>query len=248
MDTVLESITLTIDRDAIRSALRISPEGREAGRVESMTREAEAAGRPAAVYRAARIDRVRADGADIEGIAFDGDLIAENLAGQAHAFPFIATGGPEIEAWANSYTEMLERFRADAIATFALASAVDSLKSHILDRHNGGPLSMMNPGSLDGWRIAEQKKLFALFGASAERIGVSLTDSMLMRPLKSLSGILFFSSEGFINCSRCPRARCPARMAPFNGVESGAVGGCGHGAAATAVPRAAGLRPSCTPP
>ncbi len=230
MDTVLEGITLTIDRDALRSALRVAPEGREADRVESMTREAETAGRPAAVYRAANIDHVRADGADIEGIAFDGELIAENLAGQAYAFPFIATGGAEIEAWANSFTEMLERFRADVIATFALASAVDMLRNHIEDRHSGGPLSMMNPGSLEGWRIAEQKKLFALFGASADRIGVSLADSMLMRPLKSLSGILFSSSEGFINCSRCKRAYCPARRAPFNGEESGALGGCGHGA------------------
>ncbi len=230
METILEGIALAIDRNLLRSALRLSPEGREAEHVEHLTREAEAAGRPGAVYRAASIERVRADGADIDGMDFEGSLIAENLAGLEQAFPFIATCGPELEVWANSFTDMLERFRADVIASFALASAVDSLKNNIEGRYATGTLSMMNPGSLDAWKITEQKKLFALFGSSAEQIGVSLTESLLMRPVKSLSGILFSSSEEFVSCSRCARAYCPARRAPFDGREGRANGGCGHGA------------------
>ncbi len=230
MNTVLEGIALTIDREGLRSALRVPPDGPEAERVEAMARRAEELGRPSAVYRAARVDRVRADGADIDGLAFDGDLIAEKLAGQEHAFPFIATCGAAIASWADSHGDMLERFRADVIATFALASAVDSLKNHIETRHGTGPLSMMNPGSLDGWRIDGQRSLFGLFADATGRIGVSLTESLLMRPLKSLSGILFSSDGEFINCSRCDRAYCPARRAPFNGERGRATGACGHGA------------------
>ena len=131
-----------------------------------------------------------------------------------------------MEEWVHSYSDMLDRFRADVIATIALGSAVESLKKHIAELHDTGPLSMINPGSLEAWPMEEQRKLFAILGESAARIGVALTDSLLMKPLKSLSGILFASDQGFINCGRCPRADCPARRAPFDG-HTGTTGGCG---------------------
>lgn len=217
METVLEGISFSIDRGLLGAVLRVPPDGREAGRVEEMARQAEAAGSPSAVYRASRLTRVRADGVDLDGIPFDGSLLTENLAGLETAFPFIATCGARLEEWACSFSDMLDRFRADVIATIALGSAVESLKKHIAELHHTGPLSMMNPGSLEVWPMEEQRKLFALFGESAARIGVALTDSLLMRPLKSLSGILFASDEEFVNCGRCLRADCPARRAPFDG-------------------------------
>jgi len=227
METVLEGIPFSVDRARLKSALGAPPDAYSSLRTEEMAREAEAAGAPSAVYRISRLARPRADGVDIDGISFDGTLLAENLDGQKTVFPFIATCGTHLEEWAGSFCDMLDRYRADVIANLALESAVDSLKTLITERHGAGPLSMMNPGSLATWPLDEQRKLFALLGRSAARIGVALTDSLVMRPLKSISGIFFTSSEGFVSCERCPRAACGLRRAPFNGCAAGT------GAAAT---------------
>jgi hypothetical protein len=74
----------------------------------------------------------------------------------------------------------------------------------------------MSPGSLEDWPITEQPKLFSLFGNTERVIGVRLTDSLLMVPRKSISGILFPSEENFISCRLCPREVCPSRKAPYD--------------------------------
>jgi hypothetical protein len=92
------------------------------------------------------------------------------------------------------------------------------LAAQLEEQYGLGPLSSMSPGSLEDWPITEQTKLFSIFGDTERLIGVRLTDSMLMVPRKSISGILFPSEEGFVACQLCGRQRCPGRKAPYNGV------------------------------
>ena len=47
-------------------------------------------------------------------------------------------------------------------------------------------------------------------------IGVRLTESCLMIPNKSLSGLLFPSEFGYENCAVCPREGCRGRRAPYD--------------------------------
>ena len=47
-------------------------------------------------------------------------------------------------------------------------------------------------------------------------IGVRLTDSFLMVPMKSISGILFPTEVRFESCQLCPRKDCPGRRAPYD--------------------------------
>ena len=42
-----------------------------------------------------------------------------------------------------------------------------------------------------------------------------LTQSCLMLPSKSSSGIFFISENDFNNCRYCPKLECPNRSAPF---------------------------------
>jgi len=79
----------------------------------------------------------------------------------------------------------------------------------------------MNPGSgdVDTWPIEQQTELFALLGGTDEvrkHSGVELTDSFLMIPNKSMSGILFPTETDFRSCQVCHRAACPSRSAPFD--------------------------------
>jgi hypothetical protein len=73
----------------------------------------------------------------------------------------------------------------------------------------------MNPGSLTDWPLDEQRQLFDLLGDTQELAGVCLTESLLMLPTKSVSGILFETESRFESCQLCPRVRCRARGAPY---------------------------------
>jgi hypothetical protein len=107
------------------------------------------------------------------------------------------------------------------MANMAIEEAAARLTERIEGLYGTGPLSPLSPGSLEGWPITEQPKLFSIFGDTERLIGVRLTDSMLMIPRKSISGLLFRSEEGFMACQLCARERCPSRKAPFSDASSG---------------------------
>jgi hypothetical protein len=79
----------------------------------------------------------------------------------------------------------------------------------------------MSPGSgdADTWPIQQQADLFALLGGIDEvrkQSGVELTDSFLMIPNKTVSGIQFPTETDFRSCQVCHREGCPSRSAPFD--------------------------------
>ncbi len=74
----------------------------------------------------------------------------------------------------------------------------------------------MNPGSLDDWPLAEQRQLFSVFGDVKKLIGVELTDSFLMVPIKSVSGVVFPTEHRFESCQLCQREGCPNRRAKYD--------------------------------
>jgi len=76
----------------------------------------------------------------------------------------------------------------------------------------------MSPGSgaADIWPITQQKELFSLFGDVEGLIGVKLTVSYLMIPLKSVSGIIYQSETTFETCQLCPREACIGRRADYS--------------------------------
>jgi len=74
----------------------------------------------------------------------------------------------------------------------------------------------MNPGSIPDWHVKEQRNLFMILGDPAKDIYVRLTESCMMTPIKSTSGIRYYASTKFVSCQLCPEARCPMREAPYN--------------------------------
>lgn len=67
-----------------------------------------------------------------------------------------------------------------------------------------------------GWHVSGQKKLFAQL--QPESIGVQLSDSCLMQPLKSVSGVLvaaaisdFEVTDSFSFCDQCTNRACQER-------------------------------------
>jgi hypothetical protein len=107
-------------------------------------------------------------------------------------------------------------FLTDALKELVLENALCYFESYLTGRFALGTMSHMNPGSLNDWPVSQQKILFGLFGDVEKLIGVRLTPSYLMDPIKSVSGIYFPTEIRFESCMLCSRDRCPKRRAPYD--------------------------------
>jgi hypothetical protein len=168
------------------------------------------------MYKEAYLQAKHETAVEIDGIRFTSRVLRVNLDQVERAFPFIATCGTEVEERSASYRDVLYRYVLDDLKQRVLRQAVTYLRDHIQKTRAPGPLSAMNPGSLEDWPLREQQQLFALFGDVYGTIGVQLNNSFLMYPVKSVSGILFPTDVTFENCQLCPREDCPGRRAPYD--------------------------------
>jgi len=149
---------------------------------------------------------------------FVSKVLRANLEEVERVFPYVATCGRELDSAPTSDGDVFRQFCWDAIKEMALHVALSHLVDHLKEVHELESLSSMNPGSgdLEVWPIEQQKELFAFFGDVEDRIGVALTDSCLMIPNKSVSGLFFSSEHGFESCQLCHREDCQRRRSPFD--------------------------------
>jgi hypothetical protein len=214
--TIIDNISIDIPPEHLYPLLKVVPGSALAGRVDAVLKTAIKIARPKVAYRLSAVEHGDAGVVMLDGAAFQSNVLDVNLRDCRRAFPFVATCGMELEAWSKTIGNTLESFWADTIQLLALGKALEVFKKQIHDRFKTGTTSTMNPGSLADWPLAEQFKLFGLLGDSAEAIGVGLSQSAIMSPLKSASGIEFESGEKFYNCQLCPRDECPGRQAPYD--------------------------------
>ncbi len=184
--------------------------------VLGMIEKAREIGRPRAMYSLAGIDKITDSGVIIEGVSLKSRIMAVNLESLHRVFPYLTTSGRELYDWTGSQGDMLESYWANEISHLALLAAEDALLDHLKITYGLDRTASMNPGSLIDWDITAQTSLFKLLGDPLAAIGVELTDSMLMLPNQSISGIRFVSEEGFSNCELCPREVCTHRRTPYN--------------------------------
>jgi hypothetical protein len=211
----IEQIPISIERDALAGRLGFAPAKAGFDDFVDLIETAQALIRPGAVYQVTRIGRKGQGTIEVAGIVFQSSVLRQNLDKAHEIFPYIITVGPELEKAAAAQGDLLRQYYLEEIANFALEQAADWLAGHLEERFGVGGLSSLSPGSLEDWPITEQTKLFSIFGDTEKLIGVRLTDSMLMIPRKSISGIFFPSEEGFSACQLCERERCSGRKAPF---------------------------------
>ncbi len=155
----------------------------------------------------------------IEGIVFKGKALRV-LDEVNRVFIYIATSGAELENFDYSSSDMLAPYWVDTIKKQALRDARIALINYVKNTYGISKPKSLNPGSgnVDIWPIEEQIGLFKLIGGG-EEIGVSLNESCLMNPNKSISGFMFASIEtDYESCAYCERERCPNRRVPFKEV------------------------------
>lgn len=213
---ILNDIPFGVEAHECFPLLRLKAESRRAYEFSAFFDQARAAARPKAAFKVMAVQEAGDEYVRIGGVRFDGRILAVNLKDSPVVFPFVATCGSEVDAWAGGIEGTLHRFWADTIMMLCLAEAVSTLEEHLRQRLAPAKLSTMNPGSLEDWPLQQQACLFKLLGDAPGSIGLSLGENFLLRPLKSVSGIQFISDEKFINCRLCPRQDCEGRMAPYD--------------------------------
>jgi cobalamin-dependent methionine synthase-like protein len=170
-----------------------------------------------AAFKICYLDEKGEDSVTIEGVKFVSRVLVHNLSkAGGKLFPFVLTLGKRVDALIDGASDILEKYLLDEIGNIALRESRQQLERHLSKNFAFDSLSCMAPGSLEDWPIVEQKKLFSLFNDFESTISVHLTNSCLMIPRKSVSGIYFPSEVTFHSCQLCPRERCESRKASFD--------------------------------
>lgn len=175
--------------------------------------EADSIADPLALYSVSPVEE-----GCVGGVDTGSEMVLSRLQGKVRAFPYIVTCGPKLEEWSKKYaSDFLLEYWADEIKKRFLGIAAGEFRSHIKERYRtAGHLAALNPGSLAGWPISGQEALFNMLGGPdfvRETLGVTYSDSFLMFPTKTISGIAFESETFYENCQYCPLDRCPNRRA-----------------------------------
>lgn len=153
----------------------------------------------------------------IEGQRLDiGRIIMRQLRGSEAYALFVATSGREFELLQKLFKQsgdMVKTFIADAMGSVIAEKTADRMEECLenvllngitpssvithsqlpiqnsqIPNHNYKHTNRFSPGYC-GWHVSEQSKLFSLFPI-ADPCGVHLTESSLMLPIKSVSGVI----------------------------------------------------------
>jgi cobalamin-dependent methionine synthase I len=213
---LLKTIPFEPDLAALKKRLRLKENTESLEEFNQLLDQAISTAQPRAFYMAAFITSRGEDWIEVAEKRFSSRVLSVNTEHAYRVFPYLATCGEELQQWAEGIDDVVHRFWAEAIKEAALFSALGAFDTDLRERYMPGHTASMSPGSLPDWPIQQQRVLFDLFGGGAE-IQVTLTDSMLMIPTKSVSGIRFPTEAAFESCQLCPREACPGRRAPYDG-------------------------------
>ena len=126
--------------------------------------------------------------------SFDmGKIILRQLRGSEAYALFVCTSGTAYEAYQQRLKEqgdMVRVFIADALGSVIAEKCADQMEAILqenIDKLGWHHTNRFSPGYC-GWHVSQQHLLFPLF--EGHTCGVRLTESSLMVPIKSVSGII----------------------------------------------------------
>ncbi|MDR2847724.1 MAG: methionine synthase [Bacteroidales bacterium] len=143
-------------------------------------------------------------------------IITQQIKRSTQVAVFVCTAGVGIEQWSRKMladNEPLKGFIADVMGGVVVELAVDRIQQSLGEAVGAVGLKITNrysPGYC-GWHTAEQHQLFALLPTT---LGIRLTESALMQPIKSVSGIIGIGANVRFNpysCGLCDATQCVYR-------------------------------------
>lgn len=161
------------------------------------------------------------------GQQFCSQKLATTLEPCRELIAFVATIGGKLEKEIATLTDRNRSSMAyimDAIGSVAVESTVEQfqkLQARAYKKTSQYVTLRFSPGYCD-WSIEEQKKLFSLF--DSDEISVELSDSCLMHPRKSISGVfgvtppMRSSFHRYNPCKACNKTGCDGRRERFRSI------------------------------
>lgn len=213
---IIDDIPFDPDPGRITGPFKIKPGSSREGELVELLKAAKSIARPKALYRLVEVEIQSDNVVLLDGQPFQSRVLCVNLSEVHRAFPFVVTCGMELHEWKSSFEDLFTGYLADFITSLALEVARVAFSSHMHHQYGLGRTATMNPGSLEDWPIQVQVPFFDLLGDPGKAIGVNLTESLLMIPRHSVSGILFETETDYVNCQLCPRETCSNRRAPYD--------------------------------
>jgi hypothetical protein len=143
-----------------------------------------------------------------------GKIVGGQLSRSTALAVFLCTAGKGIEELSRGLMaggDPFTGFVADTLGSLVVEAAMDRLQDALAEELGGRGLRITNrysPGYCE-WHVSDQQKLFRLLPAGY--CGVSLTDTSLMRPIKSVSGFIGMGPEVRrvpYTCSLCGLQDC----------------------------------------
>ncbi|GHT64260.1 hypothetical protein AGMMS50239_21650 [Bacteroidia bacterium] len=146
-----------------------------------------------------------------------GKIIFQQLKRSSQIAAFVCTAGVGIEQYSRAMlagNEPLKGFIADILGGVVVEAAIDKIQQELSNDMKPKGLNITNrysPGYC-GWQTGEQHKLFAIL---PDTLGIQLTESALMQPVKSVSGIVGIGANVKFNpytCRICEATQCVYRF------------------------------------
>jgi hypothetical protein len=212
---VLNDIKIKLDFGAVRRRLHLKRD-EDLKAIRNLADSVQPLIEPRVLFKICYIEEKLAEAVIVDGLRFSSQVLRKNLDQIERVFPFVITIGNRFGENLESCNDLLEKFYLDTIGNVALNQVRKALNDHIKEKYALTKTAFMAPGSLPNWPIEQQKPLFELLGDVEESIGVKLTESLLMLPAKSVSGIYFPTETSFFSCQLCPREKCESRKAKYN--------------------------------
>jgi hypothetical protein len=141
-------------------------------------------------------------------------IVSRQLINSERAVLFICTAGKGIGEWSKKLMregDLMKGYVVDVIGSEIVDTAMDRIQDALEEKMKTkgmGISDRFSPGYC-GWQVSEQPKLFSFF--PPDFCGVRLTESCLMDPIKSVSGIIGIGKElerkGYL-CSFCEMKNC----------------------------------------
>ena len=215
---ILDSVPFELDEGELREKVRVEDGTADAAALGELVAWAREHGRPKWLYRECFVESRGTDTVTMAEVTFTSVALRRNLEAAERVFVYLATCGPEMDQAPMETGDFLREFWVDSIKAMLLGAATEHLAERIKKRHGLVKSATMSPGSGDVsvWPIEQQRLLFSLLGDTAESIGVELTESFLMRPNKTVSGLRFATEKDFRTCQLCHRENCQERSAAFD--------------------------------
>jgi len=173
-------------------------------------------------FRIYKIDSINVKSGDIsfsDGAIHCGRKIAGQMKKSEYLVLLITTAGQRFDSWIKSKRadgDILAEFLCSSVGSVIAENVADKIESEIsllADKSEMGITNRYSPGYCN-WNLSDQVIFFRLL--PADRIGVSITNSFLMNPVKSVSALIGLGhgiKPGPYACEMCNIEDCIVRRA-----------------------------------